>query len=82
MFEAMSAIEIMDPKMDAGMLCNKTRKVVQFKPAVDVSFIIMYMKIILHTLPQEAHDIRCTSEEIHVHVVGLPVVYSQICLLY
>ena len=23
LFEAMSAIEVMDPKMDAGMLCNK-----------------------------------------------------------
>ncbi|KAK3732899.1 hypothetical protein QZH41_012670, partial [Actinostola sp. cb2023] len=39
LFEAMSAIEIMDPKMDAGMLCNKTRKVVQFKPAVDAGMI-------------------------------------------
>jgi hypothetical protein len=33
----MSAIEIMDPKMDAGMLCNKTRKVLQLKPAVEVN---------------------------------------------
>ncbi|XP_031566429.1 N-alpha-acetyltransferase 35, NatC auxiliary subunit-like [Actinia tenebrosa] len=39
LFEAMSAIEIMDPKMDAGMLCNKTRKVVQFKPAVEAGMI-------------------------------------------
>ena len=27
LFEAMSAIEMMDPKMDAGMLCNQVRKV-------------------------------------------------------
>ena len=25
LFEAMSAIEMMDPKMDAGMLCNQVR---------------------------------------------------------
>ncbi|KAK2559132.1 N-alpha-acetyltransferase 35 [Acropora cervicornis] len=31
---AMSAIEMMDPKMDAGMLCNKAKKVLQFEPAV------------------------------------------------
>ena len=34
LFEAMSAIEMMDPKMDAGMLCNKAKKVLQFEPAV------------------------------------------------
>ena len=33
LFEAMSAIEMMDPKMDAGMLCNKAKKVLQFEPA-------------------------------------------------
>ena len=33
----MSAIEMMDPKMDAGMLCNKAKKVLQFEPAVKVS---------------------------------------------
>ena len=32
----MSAIEMMDPKMDAGMLCNKAKKVLQFEPAVKV----------------------------------------------
>ena len=37
LFEAMSAIEMMDPKMDAGMLCKKAKKVLQFEPAVKVS---------------------------------------------
>ena len=37
LFEAMSAIEMMDPKMDAGMLCNKAKKVLQFEPAVKAS---------------------------------------------
>ena len=40
LFEAMSAIEMMDPKMDAGMLCNKAKKVLQFEPAVKASKII------------------------------------------
>ena len=26
LFEAMSAIEMMDPKMDAGMLCNQVQR--------------------------------------------------------
>ncbi|XP_018332280.1 N-alpha-acetyltransferase 35, NatC auxiliary subunit isoform X2 [Agrilus planipennis] len=35
LFEAMSAIEMMDPKMDAGMLCNRgTRKIKSFDQAV------------------------------------------------
>ena len=34
LFEAMSAIEIMDPKMDAGMVCNRKRKALQFTEAV------------------------------------------------
>ena len=35
LFEAMSAIEIMDPKMDAGMVCkNTSRDILQFKDAV------------------------------------------------
>jgi len=35
LFEAMSAIEIMDPKMDAGMVCkNSGRDILQFKEAV------------------------------------------------
>ena len=28
LFEAMSAIEMMDPKMDAGMLCNRGEKTI------------------------------------------------------
>ena len=35
----MSAIEMMDPKMDAGMLCNKAKKVVPFETAVQVKFL-------------------------------------------
>ncbi|CAH1285825.1 unnamed protein product [Diabrotica balteata] len=35
LFEAMSAIEMMDPKMDAGMLCNRgSRKIITFDQAV------------------------------------------------
>lgn len=38
LFEAMSAIEMMDPKMDAGMLCNRgARRAKSFDQAVDVS---------------------------------------------
>ena len=38
LFEAMSAIEMMDPKMDAGMLCNRGNKtVLNFDQAVEVS---------------------------------------------
>lgn len=37
LFEAMSAIEMMDPKMDAGMLCNRgVKKAKCFDQAVDV----------------------------------------------
>ena len=33
----MSAIEMMDPKMDAGMMCNQIkRKVLNFEQAVEV----------------------------------------------
>lgn len=39
LFEAMSAIEMMDPKMDAGMLCNKAKKVLQFEPAVKAGLV-------------------------------------------
>lgn len=36
LFEAMSAIEMMDPKMDAGMLCNRGNKAaLTFEQAVD-----------------------------------------------
>ncbi|MCL4122301.1 UNVERIFIED_CONTAM: hypothetical protein GTU68_052920, partial [Idotea baltica] len=34
LFEAMSAIEMMDPKMDAGMMCNRGKKVLNFDQAV------------------------------------------------
>lgn len=37
LFEAMSAIEMMDPKMDAGMCCKK-EKPLRFHTAVSVSF--------------------------------------------
>ena len=37
LFEAMSAIEMMDPKMDAGMVCNQAkRKVLNFSQATEV----------------------------------------------
>lgn len=37
LFEAMSAIEMMDPKMDAGMMCNQIqRKVLTFDSALEV----------------------------------------------
>lgn len=37
LFEAMSAIEMMDPKMDAGMLCNRgVKKAKSFDQAIDV----------------------------------------------
>lgn len=36
LYEAMSAIEMMDPKMDAGMLCNRgIRQIKSFEQAVD-----------------------------------------------
>jgi len=38
LFEAMSAIEMMDPKMDAGMLCNRGGKLtLNFDQALAVS---------------------------------------------
>lgn len=37
LLEAMSAIEMMDPKMDAGMLCNRgSKKALTFDQAVEV----------------------------------------------
>ena len=37
LFEGMSAIEMMDPKMDAGMMCNKTkRKVLNLQQSIEV----------------------------------------------
>lgn len=41
LFEAMSAIEMMDPKMDAGMNCNKnTEPPLTFETAVSVSSVV------------------------------------------
>ncbi|CAH1969133.1 unnamed protein product [Acanthoscelides obtectus] len=43
LFEAMSAIEMMDPKMDAGMLCNRgVRKIVSFDQAVQDKILKLY----------------------------------------
>jgi len=37
LFEGMSAIEMMDPKMDAGMMCNQTkRKVLNLQQSIEV----------------------------------------------
>ncbi len=37
LFEAMSAIEMMDPKMDAGMMCNQAkRKVLNLEQGIQV----------------------------------------------
>lgn len=36
LFEAMSAIEMMDPKMDAGMCCNKNAAPLTYDVAVQV----------------------------------------------
>lgn len=39
LFEAMSAIEMMDPKMDAGMIGNQVnRKVLNFEQAIKVEY--------------------------------------------
>jgi N-alpha-acetyltransferase 35, NatC auxiliary subunit len=38
----MSAIEMMDPKMDAGMLCNKSAKTpLTFQEAVETGHLIL-----------------------------------------
>ncbi len=43
LFEAMSAIEMMDPKMDAGMCCNKnTEPPLTFDTAVSVSILFCH----------------------------------------
>ncbi len=37
----MSAIEMMDPKMDAGMMCNQAkRKVLDFDKSVEVRYFL------------------------------------------
>ena len=42
LFEAMSAIEMMDPKMDAGMVFNKDKNILSFKEAVEVNKISIF----------------------------------------
>lgn len=38
LFEAMSAIEMMDPKMDAGMMCNQAKHpVLNLEQAIEVN---------------------------------------------
>lgn len=44
LFEAMSAIEMMDPKMDAGMIGNQVnRKVLNFEQAIKVCGSFLFM---------------------------------------
>lgn len=47
LFEAMSAIEMMDPKMDAGMCCNKETLPLTFSTAVEVNYIYLSKIIVL-----------------------------------
>ena len=48
LFEAMSAIEMMDPKMDAGMIGNQVnRKVLNFEQAVKVPYFIFNKKLLM-----------------------------------
>jgi len=35
LFEAMTAIELMDPKMDVGMICNKKKRVLNFEQSIE-----------------------------------------------
>ena len=47
LFEAMSAIELMDPKMDAGMLENQSQaKIKSFKQAIEVIINLVQGEII------------------------------------
>ncbi|BES95699.1 unnamed protein product [Nesidiocoris tenuis] len=39
LFEAMSAIEMMDPKMDAGMLCNRGREHYAYSKAIELKIL-------------------------------------------
>ena len=42
LFEAMSAIEMMDPKMDAGMICNRSSNTpLSFEEAVATGHLIL-----------------------------------------
>lgn len=44
LFEAMSAIEMMDPKMDAGMIGNQVnRKVLNFEQAIKVVIVGFFL---------------------------------------
>lgn len=44
LFEAMSAIEMMDPKMDAGMIGNQVnRKVLNFEQAIKVCVTCLFL---------------------------------------
>lgn len=73
LFEAMSAIEMMDPKMDAGMCCNKnTEPPLTFDSAVSVSIGYMKKKILSkfhfgsifpNTIPDEPTEIIEFREE-------------------
>ena len=64
LFEAMSAIEMMDPKMDAGMLCNKAKKVLQFEPAVKVSSTVR----IGPNIVQSEHTVLYTTVSGHYEI--------------
>ena len=35
LFEAMTAIELMDPKMDVGMMCNRKKKILNFEQSIE-----------------------------------------------
>ncbi|KAF7492143.1 N-alpha-acetyltransferase 35, NatC auxiliary subunit [Sarcoptes scabiei] len=39
LFDAMAAIELMDPKMDAGMICNKNRQTLGFEEMIEKNLI-------------------------------------------
>lgn len=56
LFEAMSAIEMMDPKMDAGMIFKKDKNILSFKEAVEV----------LNQWKFEVHIARLANIKLHV----------------
>ena len=45
LFEAMSAIEMMDPKMDAGMLCNRGSKCVLTYEQTVAVYLFIYLPV-------------------------------------
>lgn len=54
LLEAMSAIEMMDPKMDAGLRCNKNADgPLNFETAVSVSYFIIYCIIVVNQLNED-----------------------------